>query len=98
MKRSFTKFLARLDDDDLRASVEGRALAEYVSLRALYEGPGVRSITAARRSVYQWLMKSGKSLNEVARPVRPSAERRTQVDEDWGAGNEERDSVVSGVG
>jgi hypothetical protein len=67
MKRSFTKFLARLDDDDLRASVEGRALAEYVSLRALYEGPGVRSITAARRSVYQWLMKSGKSLNEVAR-------------------------------
>jgi hypothetical protein len=67
-KRAFKPFVARLEEIGLHAEVEARALAHHVSLRDLYEGPdGAPSITAARRDVYSWLVKSGKGLNEVAR-------------------------------
>jgi hypothetical protein len=68
MRRSFERFLARLEEHGLRDKIEQRALEQFVSLRALYEGPiKVPSIVAARRSIYRWLMKNGKGLNEVAR-------------------------------
>jgi hypothetical protein len=67
MKRSFAQFVKRLDDIDLHKKVEARARALHVSLRELYEGPNrAPSIAAARRAVYQWLMKEGKGVNEVA--------------------------------
>ena len=68
MKRSFAKFVARLDSIGLRADVEKRSLAHHVSLQDLYEGPNrAMSIATARRAVYLWLMKEGKSTNEIAR-------------------------------
>jgi DNA-binding CsgD family transcriptional regulator len=68
MKRSFTKFVARLDAIKLRAKVEARALQAHVSLRDLYEGPDrAPSIAAARRSIYMWLLGEGKGNNEIAR-------------------------------
>lgn len=65
--RSFKKFTARLDAIGLRSKIEKRALALHVSLEELYDGPHAPSIIAARRAVYLWLMKEGKSINEVAR-------------------------------
>lgn len=65
-ERSFKKFSARLDAIGLRATIEKRALVLHVSLRDLYEVQGTSS-AAARRAVYQWLMKEGKSINEIAR-------------------------------
>jgi len=68
MKRSFTKFVTRLDAIDLHKDVESRALKHHVSLRELYDGPSrAQSIAAARRDVYEWLVKEGKSINEIAR-------------------------------
>ena len=68
MKRSFTKFVARLDTIKLRTKVEARALQAHVSLRDLYEGPDrAPSIAAARRAIYLWLLKEGKGNNEIAR-------------------------------
>lgn len=68
MKRSFRDFVTELIAIGLRKEVEALALAKHVSLRDLYEGPDkAQSIAAARRAVYGWLMKEGKSLNEVAR-------------------------------
>ena len=68
MKRSFQKFVARLDAIGLLNNVESRAVKLHVTLRDLYEGPNrAQSIAAARRSVYLWLMGDGKGLNEVAR-------------------------------
>lgn len=65
MKRSFAKFTARLDAIGLREKIEKRALTFHVSLEELYDGPRAPSITAARRAVYSWLVKEGKSFNEV---------------------------------
>jgi hypothetical protein len=68
VKRSFQKFVARLDAIGLLNNVESRAVKLHVTLRDLYEGPNrAPSIAAARRSVYLWLMGDGKGLNEVAR-------------------------------
>ena len=67
MKRSFRTFESRLQAIGLHGKVETRALQMHVSLRDLYDGPRASSISAARRSVYLWLMKEGKGLNEVAR-------------------------------
>jgi hypothetical protein len=68
MKRSFTKFLARLDAIGLREKIEKRSLSFHVSLEELYEGAGrASSISAARREIYSWLIQEGKSINEVAR-------------------------------
>lgn len=68
MKRSYTKFSERLAAIGLFNEVLDRALQEHVTLRELYEGPDkAPSIAAARRTVYRWLMKEGKGLNEVAR-------------------------------
>jgi hypothetical protein len=68
MKRSFTKFTARLDAIGLHGKVEAHALALHVSLRDLYEGQGrVPSIANARQFVYRWLLKQGKGVNEIAR-------------------------------
>jgi hypothetical protein len=68
MKRSFQNFVKRLDAIGLHEKVEIRSLKHHVSLLELYEGPSrATSISAARRAVYQWLMKEGKSVNEVAR-------------------------------
>ena len=68
MTRSFRKFLVRLDGAGMRAKIERLALVHYVTLRELYEGKDLApSIVAARRSVYSWLVKEGKSVNEVAR-------------------------------
>ncbi len=68
MKRSFSKFLVRLDAIDLRSKIEKRALSFHVSLEDLYGGAGrASSISAARREIYSWLMQEGKSINEIAR-------------------------------
>ncbi len=68
MKRSFQKFVARLDKIELRQMIEKRALKLHVSLRDLYEGPGrAPSITAARRDVYSWLHDRGKGVREIER-------------------------------
>jgi hypothetical protein len=68
MKRSYEKFMSRLDAIDLLARVEKRALYLHVTLRELYEGPAkAPSIAAARRAVYLWLIEEGKGNNEIAR-------------------------------
>lgn len=67
MKRSFSKFEARLDATGLRGEVESRARKLRVSLRELYDGAHAPSIVAARRAIYTWLIDEGKSINEVAR-------------------------------
>lgn len=68
MKRSFKKFVARLDAIELRQMIEERVLFTHVSLRQLYEGPDrAPSIVAARREVYTWLLGEGKGVNEIAR-------------------------------
>jgi hypothetical protein len=67
-ERSFRKFSLRLDKIKLRRAIEGSALAHHISLRDLYEGSNrAQSVSAARRAVYLWLMREGKSINEVAR-------------------------------
>ena len=66
MKRSFRKFATRLDKSGLRKGVEKRALSLHVSLQELYEGARVPSIVAARKAIYLWLTKEGKSINEIA--------------------------------
>lgn len=67
MKRSFRDFVTHLIAIGLRKEIESRALSLHVTLRELYEGDRAPSIVAARRDIYKWLMKNGKSLNEVAR-------------------------------
>lgn len=68
MKRSFKRFVTRIDAVQLLSEIESRAFAFHVSLRELYEGPDrAPSIVSARRAVYKWLVSRGKSLNEVAR-------------------------------
>lgn len=67
-KRSFQTFARRLKKIGLHAAIEKRALMLHVSLRDLYEGANrAQSISAARKSVYLWLMRQGKSINEIAR-------------------------------
>jgi len=67
-RRSFAGFVKRLGANSLHKEIESRALAHHVSLKELYEGANrATSITAARRSVYLWLIEEGKSVNEVAR-------------------------------
>lgn len=66
MKRSYDKFVARLEASDLRREVEARSLFMHVSLKDVYEGPHSPSVIAARRAVYAWLMKKGKGVNEIA--------------------------------
>jgi hypothetical protein len=66
MTRSFDKCAKRLGNHGLYVSIEDRAHKHGVSLRELYEGRAT-SIIAARRDVYSWLVKNGKSVNEVAR-------------------------------
>lgn len=68
-KRSFQRFVRKLDKMGLRKALEERAIDLHVSLRDLY-GDGSRgttSISAARREVYLWLQKQGKGINEIAR-------------------------------
>lgn len=66
MKRSFKKFVTRLETSGLFGRVEARAINMHVSLQDLYEGPYSTSVVAARRSVYSWLIQEGKTVNEVA--------------------------------
>jgi len=68
MTRSYPDFLKRLKAIGLHDAIEMRALKKYVSLRSLYEGPDMAtSVIAARKDVYRWLVKRGRSVNEVAR-------------------------------
>jgi hypothetical protein len=68
VKRSFTKFVDRLEEIGLLKKIEIRALQVHVSLRDLYLGPGkAPSIAAARRAIYLWLIEEGKGNNEIAR-------------------------------
>ena len=68
MRRSFAKFVARLEEIDLRRGVESCSVKMHVTLRELYEVEGREtSIAAARRVVYLWLSKEGKGINEIAR-------------------------------
>ena len=69
MKRSFQKFLRKLDEIGLREAIEKRSLKFHVSLLELYEGQGrTPSIGAARKSVYSWLFYTKKKgINEIAR-------------------------------
>jgi hypothetical protein len=68
MKRSFQKFVKRLEAISLGSEVEKIALDAHVSLRELYDGRDrAPSIVTARRKVYRALLKGGKGLNEVAR-------------------------------
>jgi hypothetical protein len=68
VRRSFAKFVARLEEIDLRRGVESCSVKMHVTLRELYEGEGREtSIAAARRVVYLWLSKEGKGINEIAR-------------------------------
>lgn len=68
MNRSYKTFVKRLTDIGLFDEVLDRALTAHVTLRDLYEGPDkATSIAAARRAIYGWLVKEGKSVNEVAR-------------------------------
>lgn len=68
MKRSFGKFMLRLQDIGLYDKLEKRALKLHVTVRELYEGPGrAPSVAAARRAVYLWLIEEGKGNNEIAR-------------------------------
>jgi hypothetical protein len=68
VKRSFSKFVARLDAIGLHVKIETRALQLHVSLRDLYAGQGrVPSIAVARRAVYLWLVKEGMGYNGIAR-------------------------------
>ncbi len=67
MKRSFSKFVSRLEAIGLKEDVEELARASHVTLRALYDGPPESSIVAARRAAYAWLLGEGKSHSEVAR-------------------------------
>jgi hypothetical protein len=68
VKRSFAKFVVRLDAIGLRKNVEKHALKLHVSLRELYEGQGrVPSIANARQFIYRWLLEQGKGNNEIAR-------------------------------
>lgn len=67
MKRSFGTFLTRLDETGLLDKIQARALKHHVSLSGLYDGDRSPSVIAARRDVYSWLVRSGKSVNEVAR-------------------------------
>jgi len=68
LTRSYRKFVTRLTAVRLLDAVEKRSIALHVSLRELYDGPNrAPSIAAARRSVYLWLLKEGKGLNEIAR-------------------------------
>lgn len=66
MTRSFSKFERRLRDADLYDKLERLSLSKHVSLRDLYEAPRMISIRIARRAAYLWLMKRGKSVNEIA--------------------------------
>lgn len=68
MKRSYEEFVTRLESVNLKSEIENRTIKQHVTLRELYEGPDrAPSVSAARRSVYAWLSKSGKGLNEIAR-------------------------------
>lgn len=67
MKRSFPKFEKRLSDIGLREKVEKRSLSHQVTLTDLYEGDHSQSVVAARKDVYSWLFKQGKSNVEIAR-------------------------------
>lgn len=68
MKRSYTKFEARLESVGLLTDVEKHARRQSITLRELYEGPDrAPSVSAARKSVYTWLSKRGKGLREIAR-------------------------------
>lgn len=65
--RSFRKFSAQLDAIGLLEKIEKRSIALRVTLKGLYSGNRAPSTVAARRAVYLWLLKEGKSVNEVAR-------------------------------
>jgi hypothetical protein len=69
VKRSFPKFVDRLNAAGLKEEVEAHARAHRVSLQDLYEGPyQAPSVVAARRAVYRWLAKNKKKgTNEIAR-------------------------------
>jgi len=67
-KRSYGKFIKRIDSIGLLKGAESRCRAFHISLRDLYEGQGrTPSIASARRAVYRWLRDGGKSINEIAR-------------------------------
>lgn len=68
-KRSFQRFVRKLDKIGLRQALEERAIDLHVSLRDLYgdDSRGTTSISAARREIYLWLQKQGKGINEIAR-------------------------------
>jgi len=66
MTRSFSKFQERLRTTGLFGRVESRTLNHHVSLQDLYEGRHTASVVAARREVYSWLIREGKSVSEVA--------------------------------
>lgn len=68
MKRSFKKFVERLEHIGLRDPIEKRVRIEHVSLQELYEGPNLaQSVKTARKKIYLWLLGEGKGINEVAR-------------------------------
>jgi hypothetical protein len=66
MKRSFEKFVSRLESIGLRSEIETRAMKLNVTFRELYDGPSTPSIVTARRAVYGWLNRK-KGKREIAR-------------------------------
>ncbi len=67
MKRSFKRFSDRLVNAELYLKIQALALKHHVLLSELYDGDKSPSIISARRAVYVWLIRQGKSVNEVAR-------------------------------
>lgn len=67
-KRSFKKFLNRLEETGMLFKLNARAQQSHVTLRDVYAGGRAPSIVAARRSIYIWLTEEmGMGNNEVAR-------------------------------
>ena len=67
MKRSFDKFTGRLIDARLTDEIWDIARKKHVTLRELYEASATASVVAARKEVYTWLKRTGKSPVEIGK-------------------------------
>ena len=67
MKRSYDGFARRLREVGLKARATAIATKHAVTLQQLYEAPATASVVAARKDVYAWLKRSGKSPGEIGK-------------------------------
>lgn len=67
MKRSYEKFVARIDQMGLTGMLDKRLKKSRVTVIEIYQGGRAPSIVAARRDVYRWLNDIGYGNNEIAR-------------------------------